>query len=49
MVVPDIETACNEILEHEEIVVTLVHLDGNTNASGLTRVLQVDARTGVRW
>ncbi len=41
-VVPDIETACNEILGHEEIVVTLVHLDGTTNASGLTRVLQVD-------
>jgi DNA-binding NtrC family response regulator len=42
-VVPDIETACNEILEREEILVTLVHLDGHTNASGLTRVLQVDA------
>jgi DNA-binding NtrC family response regulator len=42
-VVPDIEMACNEILEHDEIVVTLVHLDGKTNVSGLTRVLQVDA------
>ena len=43
LVVPDIETACNEILEHDNIVVTLVHLDGKTNAAGLTRVLQVDA------
>ena len=43
VVAPDVETACNEILEHEEIVVTLVHLDGTTNVSGLTRVLQVDA------
>ncbi len=42
VVVPDIETACNAILE-DEIVVTLVHLDGTTNASGLTRVLQVNA------
>ncbi len=43
VVVPDVETACNEIIEHDEIVVTLVHLDGKTNVSGLTRVLQVDA------
>ncbi len=43
LVVPDIETACNAILEQDEIVVTLVHLDGKTNASGLTRVLQVNA------
>jgi len=42
LVVPDIDTACNEILEHDEIVVTLVHLDGTTNVSGLTRVLQMD-------
>jgi two-component system response regulator AtoC len=42
-VVPDVETACTQILEREEIIVTLVHLDGYTNASGLTRVLQVDA------
>ncbi len=41
-VVPDVETASNDILEHDEIVVTLVHLDGKTSASGLTRVLQVD-------
>jgi DNA-binding NtrC family response regulator len=41
-VVPDVETACNEIIEHDQIVVTLVHLDGKTNVSGLTRVLQLD-------
>jgi DNA-binding NtrC family response regulator len=41
-VVPDVETACNEIIEHDQVVVTLVHLDGKTNVSGLTRVLQVD-------
>jgi DNA-binding NtrC family response regulator len=41
--VPDVETACNEILDHEEILVTLVHLDDKTNVSGLTRVLQLDA------
>jgi two-component system, NtrC family, response regulator HydG len=40
-VVPDIETACIEILEKDEIVVTLVHLDGMTNVAGLTRVLQM--------
>ncbi len=42
LVVPDVETASNEIVEREEIVVTLVHLDGTTNVSGLTRVLQID-------
>jgi DNA-binding NtrC family response regulator len=41
-VVPDVETACNEIIEHDQVVVTLVHLDGKTNVSGLTRVLQLD-------
>jgi len=40
-VVADIETACNEILEQAQVVVTLVHLDGKTNVSGLTRVLQL--------
>jgi DNA-binding NtrC family response regulator len=42
LVVPDVDTACKEMLEHEEIVVTLVHLDGLTNVSGVTRILKVD-------
>jgi DNA-binding NtrC family response regulator len=40
-VVSDIEAACNEILEKDKILVTLVHLDGKTNVAGLTRVLQM--------
>jgi DNA-binding NtrC family response regulator len=41
--VDDIETACNRILVHDRIVVTLVHLDGRTNVAGLTRILQAAA------
>ena len=33
-VLADIDTACNETLEHDQILVTLVHLDGKTNVSG---------------
>jgi DNA-binding NtrC family response regulator len=45
-VVADTETACNEIIEHDRIVVALVHLDGRTNVAGLTRILQAVARAG---
>src|SRR5262245_31753261 len=45
-VVGDIETACNEILDHDRILVILVHLDGRTNVAGLTRILQAAAQTG---
>src|SRR5579883_3206525 len=45
-VVAEIETACNEILEHDRVLVILVHLDGRTNVAGLTRVLQAGSQTG---
>lgn len=43
LVVADIDKACKELIEHEEIVVTLIHLDGMTNVSGVTRILKMDA------
>ena len=46
VVTQDIETACNEILVHDQILVALVHLDGRTNVAGLTRILQAAAQTG---
>ena len=43
LVVPDIETACKEIAARKnQIIVNLVHLDGTTNVSGMTRVLQTE-------
>jgi DNA-binding NtrC family response regulator len=40
-VAPDIETGCKEIVGNDKIIVTLVHLNGKTNVSGLTQVLQM--------
>ena len=45
-VVPDIDAACNRTLAHDRVLVILVHLDGTTNVSGLTRILQAVALTG---
>jgi two-component system response regulator HydG len=42
-VISDIETACDQILDHDEVLVTLVHLDDRTNVAGLTRILQTSA------
>jgi DNA-binding NtrC family response regulator len=42
-VASDIESGCREIVKKNEIIVALVHLDGKTNVSGLTQVLQVIA------
>jgi DNA-binding NtrC family response regulator len=45
-VVAEIETACNRILGHNQILVVLVHLDGTTNVAGLTSVLGAAAHAG---
>jgi DNA-binding NtrC family response regulator len=45
-VVADIETACTEIVEHDRILVILVHLDEQMNVAELTRILQAVAQTG---
>jgi DNA-binding NtrC family response regulator len=39
----DIDTACNQILGHDQTLVTLVHLDDRTNVAGLTQILQTTA------
>jgi DNA-binding NtrC family response regulator len=41
-----IETACKEILRHDQVLVTLIHLDGAANVGGLTRILQAAAQAG---
>jgi DNA-binding NtrC family response regulator len=45
-VVASIESACNEILGHERILVILVHLDDKTNVGGIARILQAVAHAG---
>jgi DNA-binding NtrC family response regulator len=45
-VVSDVEAACKGILGHDEVLVTLVHLDETTNVAGLTGILQAAAEAG---
>ena len=45
-VVAEIETACNEILGDDRILVILVHLAGRTDFAGVTRILQAVAQAG---
>jgi DNA-binding NtrC family response regulator len=39
----DINAACNQILGHDSTLVTLVHLNDQTNVAGLTQILQTAA------
>jgi two-component system response regulator HydG len=44
-VVTEVETGCQEILGHDRVLVTVVHLDEKTNVAGLMRILQAVAQS----